>query len=594
MLAEKRSVYAREGGALRVGVSITNAVSIVRYTSREVPTVASALSWQERIGRVSLNFRRTRYAWAVIIGSTWFIIALVGMLWMWRGPAPVVFNSPDEAAIRQSAELIAETGSPELVLPFVDSEDLAHVRVWVSRGDRAIPVYAPATFYLYGAFLVVPLVGSYLIPGLAAVGIGAFAAAVTMLGRKRLWIGALAPVVAFPALYWMMRPWMSMGLFLSLLSVGLLCWVVWRNERRIPFFVGFGVLLAIAVAVRPDYAAVAFILALLVTVAEAGKGELKLVLAVLFSSAMLTLGLILGLNALATGDPLTFGYEIQEALALQTGYTPSRQGLPSPIAELYFLLLPNGLPAVGEVFRQLFKYWLQMWPVTLVTLTFPFALFLLLRDAGKRRVFYAAAIGVAGLFIISRIGPDFFGAPLAVAEIHHSLPRYWAPFYLLAAVPLVLVAMSSVKERVWLPALLLIAVIAVMGARHNYIDGGPETMAGLRFRVASGENYIERLEEFVPPDAFLYSAYFDKITWSKWQVGVIPIDQEGMITPDELTRVASSMTKAADTGRPVFMVRRKQIVDERFEELEVKLAREDLQLVPSGPETLGVYQVQPR
>ncbi|MEX1255182.1 MAG: hypothetical protein WEE64_12660 [Dehalococcoidia bacterium] len=531
----------------------------------------------------------SRYGWAVLAGAVWFVLMFVGMLWLWRDPAPEVFSSPDEAMNRLAAEQIVKTGVPSVELPFDDPEDVAHLRLLVSTGDDAIPVLPPMTPYLYAGLLALPLVGGYLIMLLAAGGAGAFAASVALLGARRQWVSLLAPVAAFPALYWLLRPWINMSLFLTLVSGAFLCLVLWKHERRLPFLLAMGALLAVAAAVRPDYTAVTFLLALFFVLLEARPNEAPKAVAVLIGSGVLAVLLMFALNAAVSGDPLTFGYEISDQLGLRPGTTPGRQELPTPLAEIYYLFLPNGVPELGQVGTQLWKYWFQMGPIALLTLSLPIALVLLAPQEAGRRLLYGGAIAFAFLFVVSRVDAGFFGAPFAEAQFHHSLPRYWSPVYLLAVVPLCVLAMSARSQAVWLGALLVLAVLAVSGAHLVYLSGGPESMTGLRARLQSSESYVDRLDTFLPDDAMVYSAFLDKALWSRWHVGYIPRNQQGVTTLPELERVRLSLEKAAGAPRPAFLIRKGQLSDEDFLALQASLAERNLTFRPTGPEDLQVY-----
>src|SRR3989304_2332317 len=314
------------------------------------------------------------YAWPAFVGTIWFLVALVGVLWLWRGPEPLIFNSPDEATTQYASRLIAETGSVKAPLPISDEEDLTHLRAWISRGDTAIPALSPLTFYLYAAFLSIPVVGPLLIPLFASVGVGAFGAALALLGRSRRWVSLFAPAALFPGLYWLIRPWMNMSPYLSFVSMGLLLWLLWRAEHRRSFLFGAGAMLGLAVAVRPDYAGVTFGTAALCPLAELRRSEFRFALCRLALSLVEAAFLILLFNTLTTGAPLTFGYELAEAREAQGGdVAAARPARPGPLSEVYFLVLPNGVPAPSEVVRQIYKYWFQMWPAVLIPLSLPLA-----------------------------------------------------------------------------------------------------------------------------------------------------------------------------------------------------------------------------
>src|SRR5690349_6424034 len=171
---------------------------------------SGAVSSWGRAGRAALP----RPIAPVVIAGVWFVAVFAVILWVW-GLNSRVLISPDEALNRYAAGIIKKQWRPFFMLPFPDPEDLAHPHHWVSVGDRAIPSYAPVAIYGYGLFLRLRLLGLLLVPALPA-----SAAAAFVLGTAKLlpdtwkWLFALAPMLGFPALYWLMRPWMNLSALL--------------------------------------------------------------------------------------------------------------------------------------------------------------------------------------------------------------------------------------------------------------------------------------------------------------------------------------------------------------------------------------------
>ena len=96
-------------------------------------------------GRAALDLC-ARYA-VVLVGCAWFVAALAVTLWVW-GLEPLAFPAGDEAVNRLAASLIQRTGAPIAKLPFSDPEDLVHMRLWLSVGERALPLLRQAEMTL--------------------------------------------------------------------------------------------------------------------------------------------------------------------------------------------------------------------------------------------------------------------------------------------------------------------------------------------------------------------------------------------------------------------------------------------------------------
>jgi len=154
-----------------------------------------------------------------LIAAVWLVAGVCVVLWVW-GLRPIVFPAQDESVIRQAATLVRKTGSPFLRLPFLDPEDIAHPRNWVTVGEYAIPAYSPLSYYAYGHLMRLRDLGFFLIAALPGDSAAAFSLGVArLLPPTRRWFAIVAPLLGFPALYWLLRPWMNVSPLLSAL-----CW----------------------------------------------------------------------------------------------------------------------------------------------------------------------------------------------------------------------------------------------------------------------------------------------------------------------------------------------------------------------------------
>ena len=519
-------------------------------------------------------------AWVGGVAAIWFVCALAAVLWSWRGPAPRYFPSPDETVNRMAAERVAETGRPDIPLTSVDPEDLRHPRMWVTLDDRAIPAYPPAAYYLQGAMLRVPVAGDVLVAAFSAAGVAALAAGVALLGRRRRWIALAAPLMAFPAIYWLVRPWMNIGTMLAFLCFALLLWAAWERQHGRRYLVASGLLAGLAAAVRPDYAAFILLVWLLTTLARCDADERRAAVLTVVAAGSLAIVINLVLNWLTTGEPLHAAYQISDARRSDG----ERQGLPGPLGLVYYVALPQGVPSYGLIRDQFERYWLQMGPIVLVTVAQVSTLALLYRAGRRSAALYAGVIGLAVLFMMSRMSGEVFGGSDPEALLRHSVPRYWAPVYMLAAIPPALFVMRGRESHAWVGAVAtLCVVVAPLGASELY-SAQPESMTDLRQYQTAWEAQANRISPGIPQDAVVYTDRLDKVLWSRWEVASIP-------SPRDEAKLASSIARTVDSGRPV-VVYAPTLADPDIVELNAMLAVHGLTL-SDGPDD-GIYRVSSR
>jgi len=478
---------------------------------------------------------RLRPTLPVLIAGGWFVFVFASIVWVW-GLNPDGLASPDEALNRFAAAVLSEQGRPFLHLAFPDPEDLAHPRHWVSVGDHAVPSYAPVAIYGYALLLRLRTVGFILIAALPASAAAAFAAGITRLlpaGRK--WLALPAPMLAFPALYWLMRPWMNVSVLLICVCWAFFCWASWSKSGS-PRQLALAVFAAgAAAAVRPDYAAYLMSFTLLLGLAES-PAEWKRVLGLVLAAGATAVVVNLFLNWLVTGHPLLAAYQIVAARDEGPAHAGGVLGL------LRQLLIPMGVPERGMALGFLSRYWLQMGSIAGLTLGQLALLPSLLRRPRLQRALFALALLIVLCFVLSHMDPDLNGAIEHRSLVHHSMPRYWSPVYLLAVLPPVLF-LGECKSR----ALLLVGALCVGGLA---VAGGYEIYArevyglvGLRDFTRRSARAVRLLERDVPQSAMLYSATHDKILWSRWRVGTIA----------EPEPTAQSLSRAAQAGLGVFV-----------------------------------------
>jgi hypothetical protein len=148
-----------------------------------------------------------------------------------------------------------------------------------------------------------------------------------------------------------------------------------------------------------------------------------------------------------------------------------------------------------------------------------------------------AAMLLMCLLMISRMDPNLFGALRAHGAIHDSIPRYWTPVYLFAALPPVLL-LASLRGRVFIAGLLGLCALAGFSiyevAWRMGVDQG-------HFR--EGRHDLATLSVDIPRGAVVYTPTYDKVLWSHTWIG----------TALEPKPAAQSMRRAVDNGFDTYL-----------------------------------------
>jgi len=471
----------------------------------------------------------------LLIAVVWFALVFTAILWVW-GLNSKVLISPDEALNRFAAGVISKQWRPFLTLPFPDPEDLAHPRHWVSVGERAIPSYAPVAIYCYGLLLRLRLLGLLLVPALPASAAAAFVLGTAkLLPDERKWLSAFAPMLGFPALYWLMRPWMNLSALLICVSWSFFFWASWRTsgKSRDLTIAIFG--LGAAAAVRPDYAAYLLLVTLLFGVA-ASPSQWKRVTILVFSAGASAVALNLFFNWIVTGHPMLAAYQIVAARDEGTS------GPGGPLGLLRQLLVPMGVPKPLMALGFLRKYWVDMGPIAVLSLSQLALVPLLLERPRLVRVLYALGLLVMLCFVLSHMDENLNGASDRLSAVHHSMPRYWSPVYLLAALPPILFLGYCKKRWVFVTGVVLAGLFTVASGYEIGKREGSSLFKLYEFAERWAHN-VPALSDKIPSDAMVYSQTYDKVLWPYWRIG----------TMSEPEPTASSMRRALDARLEVFL-----------------------------------------
>ena len=469
------------------------------------------------------------------IAAGWFLAVSATILYVW-GLNSRVLASPDEALNRFAAGVLAKHWKPFLELPFRDPEDLAHPRHWVSVDGHALPSYAPVAIYFYGFLLRLRLLGLLLVNALPGAAVAAFVLGIAkLLPDPRKWLSGFAPLLAFPALYWLMRPWMNLSALLICVCWSFYFWASWRvhgNSRDLTIAI-FG--LGAAAAVRPDYAAYLLLITLLFAVA-ASPSQWRRVTILVFAAGASAVALNLFLNWQVTGRPLLAAYQIVAARDEGTGEPGGLLGL------LRQLLVPMGIPKPSVALRFLLKYWVEMGPVAGLLLGQLALVPLLAKQPRVSRIFYGLGLAVMLCFVLSHMDEDLAGAADPFGLVHHSMPRYWSPVYLLAAVPPLLFLGQCQTRKLYVAGVVLASALTLGNAYEIGKREGSSLFKLDQFAQRWGR-IVPSLSDTIPSTAMVYSATHDKVLWPYWRVG----------TMAEPVPTARSMRRAIDAKIEVFI-----------------------------------------
>jgi hypothetical protein len=510
------------------------------------------------------------------LALVWFVVAFAALVWTW-GENPLAFPSPDEAVNRLAVSLLDKTGHPFIPLRFEDPEDLAHPRFWVTLGDHAVPAYAPVAIYVYALFAKIPSIGLWLIAALPASGAAAFTLAVAkLLPKRRRWLALTAPLLAWPALYWLLRPWVNISLLLVCLCWAMVCSAMWRKsprgKSRVRWLFATFAFLGAGAAVRPDSAAYLFLAAWLFTLAES-EGEWKLVLAAVVGAGVLAVGANVILNLRITGQPFRAAYQIFMSRASDASSPTLLPGI------LNSLLTPMGAQPPAHLWRLFAKYCLNMRPIGLLVILQASLVPVLYAMPWRKRLIYLVAILVVLCFLVSRLSDDVYGSKQLAGHVHHSIPRYLTPVYLLAALPPLL---YFGRARVGVAmgfTMVLAGILATRGGYEIYVHE-PDSLVYLRKLLLSNVRALRAIRQSVPSDALVYSTSQDKVLFSRWDVGTI----------GDPKRTAASMMRAREAKVPVYVVQ-PRMGSRAQQKLERALKPLGFGLIPLNRKQ-GVYQLE--
>jgi hypothetical protein len=323
--------------------------------------------------------------------------------------------------------------------------------------------------------------------------------------------------------------------------------------------------------VRPDYAAYLFVLVLLFCLAASRK-RWKFTFALVAASGVLALSANLLLNKAITGHPLQAAYQV--AIDRTWGPEPAHN-IPG-LGMLRSLLLPMGIPswAIGSTaFR---KYWLTMGPIAGLLLAQLALVPLLMKLPRRARYLQGLAIAILAFFSLSRMHDDLFGGAMDYGALHHSVPRYLTPVYLMAALPPLLFFGRCKSRALTLFGSVLVALLALGGCYEIWLEGS--TLKFVHGFVTRKTVELAYLSRKLPSNAVVYTAKEDKWLWSQIKVWIV----------DDPNATAVSIERAAQAGLELYVYEPSRTA--QFKQLVAELAKRHISLARADPPR-GLYRV---
>ena len=204
--------------------------------------------------------------------------------------------------------------------------------------------------------------------------------------------------------------------------------------------------------------------------------------------------------------------------------------------------MPMGVPKPRVALAFLSKYWLEMGPVAGLSVAQLALVPILWSRPRLVRVLYALGLLVMLCFVLSHMDENLNGASEHLAAVHHSMPRYWSPVYLLAALPPILFLGRCQKRPLFVAGVVLACALSAANVYELGRREGSSLFQLYQF-ARRWEARVPALANRIPSAAMVYSATYDKVLWPYWRVG----------TMAEPGPTASSMRRAIDANLEVFL-----------------------------------------
>ena len=465
----------------------------------------------------------TRYWWILRIAALGMVIATMG--WLTVG-TDGIFVSPDESANAFFSQTFAETGS------MLVSESLNAVAQGVIHPRSTI---APGTALLPTSFLGFPFVTGVLRYTFGPFGQFAFTPIVAASGVAALWWMVrrltkderLADCSAFfvlihPAFwYYGARVMMPNVAFVSLLVIGVACFVLASIKRSFLFGFLAGAIVAIALTMRLVEAPIVMIVAMVAMIAYRKLLPWKAMCGAVVAGAMV-LGAYLVANSAVYGSALTTGYTLPDARSVVETTASST----SVLTEIGRLLLPFGFHPRAIV-ANAFRYGFLLYPLLSALAVIGAYFAWTTKEHQKAWRTFVVCLVVASLWMVVVYGswsiadnPD----PKAIT-IGNSHVRYWLPLFVAASV-LAGLAFFRIRERMThglrstVGSIALIVIIITTSVQTVFL--GPDGLLSARAAAIASIEKRTSVLEHTESDAVVIVDRADKYLFPHRRV-IVPL-----------------------------------------------------------------------
>lgn len=429
------------------------------------------------------------------IAALGMVIATMGWLTVGTGG---VFVSPDENANALFSQTFAETGSMIISEPLnTIAQGVIHPRSTIAPGTVLLPTSFlgfPFTtgvlryaFGPFGQFAFTPII--------AACGVAALWWMVRRLTKdERLADSAALFTLIHPAFwYYGARVMMPNVAFVSLLVIGVACFVLASVKRSFLFGFLAGAIVAVALTMRLVEAPIVMVVAMIPIIAYRKSLPWRAMCGAVVAGAMV-LGAYLVANSALYGSALTTGYTLPDARSAVEAASST-----SPLIEIGRLLLPFGFHPRAMI-ANAFRYGVLLYPVLSVFAVIGAYFAWTTKEHRKAWRTFVVCLGVASLWMVVVYGswsiadnPD----PKAIT-IGNSHVRYWLPLFVAASV-LAGFAFLRIRERMTrglrstVGSIALFVIVITMSIQTVFL--GPDGLIAARAAaIASIEKRTSVLE----------------------------------------------------------------------------------------------------
>ncbi len=498
------------------------------------------------------------------------LVLFVGLSFVIPSLKANVFDSPDETSNFIFTQSLAKTGKLwyEKDYLHLDEENLLHPRGVITHNDRAVPYSFLGLPVIYGG--VYKVLGDnlyYIALGFAAVSAWALYRSTAILFKAKAWEAWVVCCAFTPLIYYLNRPYMNVTPLLVTFFVGI--WLFARyyeKSHRLDLILASG---AAALVIFFRYEYVLFVTplvlwALYIKHSTFAKRAYFTDVGIYCLAVLLFFALPTALlNQSIYGDWKTYGPGLFTETFFPERTASDGNMIVGVLRSARGVLLPsypfNPLEVMQNVPR------LTLWLTPMFTLVAAAGVWLLLTSKRNLSPKLIPLALIAVYVLVYRGSGNTWAADWQQPTFEAAIVRYWLPVYVLLFF-LGVYAMTRLSSQV---KLVLIVGLLVTGPAsiYHFADGSLD--AGRQTLITYDEAARQQLT-LTESNALIYASLSDKWITTYRDVATWWNGSEFY----DPTTVASSIARVAETGRPVYVFREKEV---DVDELNVALARYELQ-----------------